>query len=290
MSGYLALILCILCFANISNGDIRCHCNQPICVRTGYMCKSSGASAACFLEHSGYANVDVTSDISRQHGCIELLPPHMRDMCEKDLQYNHNNQPNRYHANKTIICCSEDMCNYVKNVDINIKIQTKTNETLTGTYSSSSANSLPNSIWFQVTVITVPIAGSIVLVMLIFTATRVLRQDSKRQRQRAEIRKQRQFKTHLLLNGGIDGKRINNHDSNGHHIAVSLVKPDKNQTNSKVNDLEKCDMNSGNNMCNINLSYKDDNSNNDQINGDKDSLFVKPINNSLYSSLLSCGK
>jgi hypothetical protein len=286
-----------------SYGDIRCHCNQPICVRTGYMCKSTGASAACFLEHSGYVNVDGISDISR-HGCIELLPPQMRDMCVKNLNLPPHHHSHRHHNNnQSIICCSEDMCNYVKNIDIiNVKTQPKSNDTqAVGTYPSSSTNNLPNSVWFQVTVITVPIAGSIVLVILIFMATKVLRQDTKRQRQMSEIRKQRQFKTHLLLNSGLDAKQHNNHinqeSSVGNNIS-SLIKPEKNETNAKINDLEKgCDISTsspsnGTNLYNIiNLSYKDSNiKNTDHSIGDKDSLFVKPLNNSIYNSLLSCGK
>ncbi len=170
-----------------------------------------------------------------------------------------------------------------------------------GTYPSSSTNNLPNSVWFQVTVITVPIAGSIVLVILIFMATKVLRQDTKRQRQISEIRKQRQFKTHLLLNSGLDAKQhnnqINQESSVGNNIS-SLIRPEKNQTNAKINDLEKgCDISTsspsnGTNLYNIiNLSYKDSNiTNTDHSIGDKDSLFVKPLNNSIYNSLLSCGK
>jgi hypothetical protein len=293
-----------------SYGDIRCHCNQPQCVRTGYMCKSTGASAACFLEHSGYVNVDGRSDISR-HGCIELLPQQMRDMCAKNLHQplqHHSHHNHRHHnQNQSIICCSEDMCNYVKNVDlINARTQPKANESV-GALTPSSGSNLPNSVWFQVTVITVPIAGSIVLVILIFMATKVLRQDTKRQRQISEIRKQRQFKTHLLLNSGaLDAKHQQNRQQSQQQNQGSGggkgLKPDKNETNAKINDLEKgCDItntrqtqnNNGNNLYNIiNMSYKDSNLANteQQANTDKDSLFAKPLNSSLYSSLLTYGK
>lgn len=46
--------------------ELRCHCNLPVCVTTGYMCKS--AMGTCFSEI-----VDRT-DLSRsRHGCLELL-------------------------------------------------------------------------------------------------------------------------------------------------------------------------------------------------------------------------
>ena len=97
------------------------------------MCKSTGASAACFLEHSGY--VDGRSDISR-HGCIELLPLQMRDMCAKNQHQpmaHHNHHNHRHHnQNQSIMCCTEDMCNYVKNFDSTARTQPKTNESQSG--------------------------------------------------------------------------------------------------------------------------------------------------------------
>lgn len=134
---------------------------------------------------------------------------------------------------------------------------------------SSGASVSSSSVWFQVCVITVPIAGSIVLVILIFMATKVLRQDTKRQRQISEIRKQRHFKTHLLLNDGLDAKHHNTHhkhdDGGGQCLSgPQLHKPEKNETNAKINDLEKgCDIsvdrhkpnNNGTNLCNIISKY-----------------------------------
>ena len=139
-------------------------------------------------------------------------------------------------------------------------------------------------------------------------ATKVLRQDTKRQRQISEIRKQRQFKTHLLLNGGgLDAKQHHNrhhkHSGSGGQCVTcpqSQHKPEKNETNAKINDLEKgCDMsverhkptNNGNNLYNIiNMSYKDSNVTTGEQTTDKEALFAKPLNSSLYSSLLTCAK
>lgn len=46
--------------------ELRCHCNLPVCVTTGYMCKSSRGT--CFSEI-----VDRTDLSKSRHGCIELL-------------------------------------------------------------------------------------------------------------------------------------------------------------------------------------------------------------------------
>ena len=46
--------------------ELRCHCNLPVCVTTGYMCKS--AMGTCFSE------IVDRNDLSRsRHGCLELL-------------------------------------------------------------------------------------------------------------------------------------------------------------------------------------------------------------------------
>ena len=46
--------------------ELRCHCNLPVCVTTGYMCKS--AMGTCFSEI-----VDRTDLSKSRHGCLELL-------------------------------------------------------------------------------------------------------------------------------------------------------------------------------------------------------------------------
>ncbi|KAH9391004.1 hypothetical protein TYRP_006594 [Tyrophagus putrescentiae] len=125
--------------------DIRCHCNQPACVRTGYMCKSTGPQAACFVEHSNFVNAGrSSSDISR-HGCIEMLPIGQRTPCltqaldvfaSQNAGYavpqrtgaHHHGTGHRHlldggrhhghrsadHQQKSTTCCLDDMCNYVK--------------------------------------------------------------------------------------------------------------------------------------------------------------------------------
>jgi len=47
-------------------GDVRCFCNLPVCVTTGYMCKSQGAG--CFSDLEDYPDV-----YKARHGCLEML-------------------------------------------------------------------------------------------------------------------------------------------------------------------------------------------------------------------------
>lgn len=332
----------LLIFTSSAYGDIRCYCNHPVCVRTGYMCKSSGANAACYSEHLAFGTID-TSDKSR-HGCIELLPLHMKPICEAQVKINpeptssehdhrghhhpYHNRPHQGHHSSgnsgggggspsqrtpSLICCSDDMCNYVSKLDMNIQVHIKSNNHSQGgevsggdlTPSTSSADTLPDLWWFRIAVIAVPIAGSFVLVFLILLATRVLRQDTKRQRHLSELRRQRQFKTDLLLNGGIGKRHYNDmlHDDCNRNEQRNV---DKNQANAKINDLENNSNASENNPVysskDINISLpatKDSNVGRiEKTNSGREPVkknervfvYDKLFNTSLYSSLLSWGK
>ncbi|GIY24586.1 uncharacterized protein CDAR_169461 [Caerostris darwini] len=47
--------------------DVRCYCNLPACVTSGYMCKSS--AGVCVSDHFGF-NGDLWQS---RHACMELL-------------------------------------------------------------------------------------------------------------------------------------------------------------------------------------------------------------------------
>lgn len=51
--------------------NVRCFCNLPQCVTTGYMCKSSGG--VCFSDLQDHPHPRSTVYGGR-HGCAELLP------------------------------------------------------------------------------------------------------------------------------------------------------------------------------------------------------------------------
>lgn len=191
----------------LAQGEIRCYCNHPSCVVTGYMCKSSAGS--CFTEHFAHSK-----DLSRsRHGCTELLSSEKKSRCQIPgggaaivaAVEQASSLP-------LIFCCKEDMCNYINTMDINIQVQTKSNHTLlTGSYGEerrrySYEEALQQDLWFKAAVIAVPIAGSFILILLILLAARMLRQDNKRQKQILELRRRqyqvRRFKNHghqLLL-------------------------------------------------------------------------------------------
>ena len=101
-------------------GEIRCYCNDASCVRTGYMCKS--AMSRCFSQLT-YER-DSTRSI---HGCAETLPVGDRDLCEGS-----GNVAEAKTGAKVqwpiLLCCKEDMCNYMDSLDINIYL-TRSNGT-----------------------------------------------------------------------------------------------------------------------------------------------------------------
>lgn len=83
-------------------GEIRCYCDAPHCVATGYMCKSE--LSACFTRVLDplHANSPLT------HGCLDPIA-NAADVC--------SSSPRRAAAfvgasAATLECCHEDMCNY----------------------------------------------------------------------------------------------------------------------------------------------------------------------------------
>ena len=86
-------------------GEIRCYCNEPSCVSTGYMCKSS--LDGCFSQ----LTFDVGPKKSKhaRHGCVEALPEEDRNLC--DFEGSFVESPNENWP--IIMCCKSDMCNYL---------------------------------------------------------------------------------------------------------------------------------------------------------------------------------
>ncbi|XP_013790403.1 BMP and activin membrane-bound inhibitor homolog [Limulus polyphemus] len=220
-SFFAPLTLMIFATLPLAEGEIRCYCNLPSCVNTGYMCKSSHNLCFSDVENSGYSN-----DLSRsRHGCLELLNDQKKALCQvkaRSLKLSPG-------ASFKVFCCEKDMCNYGSSMGINIQVHTRPNHSLTeGIYdydeefllktNNIREGSLEGGLWFRAAVIAVPIAGSFILIMLILLAVRMLRKDSKRQQRLLELRQQRQFKTRLLLgNFGCreNRKKCNEHNTGG---------------------------------------------------------------------------
>lgn len=64
------LIIHTVCFSIYFSDDVRCFCNLPACVSTGYMCKSK--AGGCFSDLLGHSKPGSPFYRGR-HGCLELL-------------------------------------------------------------------------------------------------------------------------------------------------------------------------------------------------------------------------
>lgn len=83
-------------------GEIRCYCDAPHCVATGYMCKSE--LNACFTKVLDPLNAN--SPLT--HGCLDPVT-NVAEVC--------SSSPRGTDAlggalGATVECCHDDMCNY----------------------------------------------------------------------------------------------------------------------------------------------------------------------------------
>uniref|UniRef100_UPI00358EE151 BMP and activin membrane-bound inhibitor homolog isoform X2 n=1 Tax=Myxine glutinosa TaxID=7769 RepID=UPI00358EE151 len=167
----LVLQLCVLC-VSFAAGDIRCYCDAPVCVPTGYMCKSP--AAGCFSRPLRPS--DPRSP--RTHGCVEGLRAGPQ-ACRSQKQTNHTEPW------PLLSCCQEDMCNYhVLQGPTNSGKESAANvhtddEQIKG---HDGIQSDTRELWFRAAVIAVPVAGALVLILLIGLALRLLRSEARRQR------------------------------------------------------------------------------------------------------------
>ncbi|KAL8602896.1 hypothetical protein ACOMHN_026856 [Nucella lapillus] len=122
-----------------SKGELRCYCNEAGCVSTGYMCKSPAGTC--------YTALQLQGDSTRTtHGCLDSVPSHHRSLCagrssEKLQPGQHSGEKDGEGLGRTfnggggtpregrgglggeggvplMICCAEDMCNYIDNIDV----------------------------------------------------------------------------------------------------------------------------------------------------------------------------
>ena len=128
-------------------GELRCYCNESGCVSTGYMCKSPAGQC--------YTAVEVQGEATRAtHGCLDTVPVEQRGLCGRqaaDKRSEGGGGGGRHDRARErselvrggsgpdgsvsrfplLICCSEDMCNYIENIDFSsIATLTRTNGTL----------------------------------------------------------------------------------------------------------------------------------------------------------------
>lgn len=83
-------------------GEIRCYCDAPHCVATGYMCKSE--LNACFTKVLDPLNAN--SPLT--HGCLDPIANTV-DVCSSSSR---SADTLSGASATTLECCHDDMCNY----------------------------------------------------------------------------------------------------------------------------------------------------------------------------------
>ncbi|CAG0893285.1 unnamed protein product [Darwinula stevensoni] len=163
----------ILMARMFSFAEIRCFCNLPQCA-SSYMCKSP--LGHCFTEV-----IDVEKPEKTRHGCVEMLEEAEMEPC---LLAGDKDDPNLL-----VKCCREDLCNYV-HMDMVLQMKTKPEQgpdAIKPATTTPSDAALQQDLWFKAATIAVPIAGGFILIILVLLAVRMLRKDSKRQRNNVDL-------------------------------------------------------------------------------------------------------
>lgn len=191
----------ILAFRSVQ-GDIRCFCNDASCVNRSYMCKSIINKCFSLLTPDG-----ASSSHRFIHGCADVISDQLRSACgtpEAGFELLHRREANPAGSDvddnfrSRIVCCEDDMCNYnaenaqpvvmhqASRPKINI-LNSFDGHKMTDRKTGSGApeTRLRNTnrsfefrqVWFRAAVIAVPIAGLLILIVLIVLAVRMLRGD-----------------------------------------------------------------------------------------------------------------
>ncbi|XP_066245179.1 uncharacterized protein [Euwallacea similis] len=160
---------------NTNTDHVRCFCNLPLCVTTGYMCKST--SGGCFSE---LLDVTSKSGYRARHGCIEHLSESQLPHCpisDKGLLP----KKDKDHQKSSLLCCTNDMCNHVDNPltksfinrsldDADNKVHRDDHEAFLYTDSE---------VWFRAATIAVPICGAVILFALVALAVKFLKSENR---------------------------------------------------------------------------------------------------------------
>lgn len=90
-------------FSPSSPGEIRCYCDAPHCVATGYMCKSE--LNACFTKVLDPLN----NNSPLTHGCLDPIA-NAADICSSGSSRSSDVLTGA--LSTSLECCHDDMCNY----------------------------------------------------------------------------------------------------------------------------------------------------------------------------------
>ncbi|KAM8810370.1 BMP and activin membrane-bound inhibitor homolog [Eudromia elegans] len=198
---WLQLELCAMAVL-LTRGEIRCYCDAAHCVATGYMCKSE--LGACFSRLLDPQNTH--SPLA--HGCLDSVASSV-ELCPARQPRNHSGS-----GASTLECCHEDMCNYRGLHDVLSPPKGETSGQGSRYQHDNSRNLITKvqeltsskELWFRAAVIAVPIAGGLILVLLIMLALRMLRSENKRlqdQRQQMLSRLHYSFHGHHSKKGQV---------------------------------------------------------------------------------------
>ncbi|XP_038131101.1 BMP and activin membrane-bound inhibitor homolog [Cyprinodon tularosa] len=193
ISIWLQLELCAMAVL-LTKGEIRCYCDAPHCVATGYMCKSE--LNACFTKVLD----PLSANSPLTHGCLVPVS-NAADVCSSQ----------RAADSLTLECCHDDMCNYRGLHDLG-----HSRDSADSRYPADGSNrnlvtrvqelASAKEVWFRAAVIAVPIAGGLILVLLVMLALRMLRSENKRlqdQRQQMLSRLHYSFHGHHTKKGHV---------------------------------------------------------------------------------------
>ncbi|XP_076266807.1 BMP and activin membrane-bound inhibitor homolog [Rhynchophorus ferrugineus] len=152
---------------SLSGADnVRCFCNLPRCVATGYLCKSN---RGCF------SDFELTRFSSGRHGCMEFLTESQQGTCLLNL---HNP---RAGIRSSPVCCTNDLCNHVDSPNAKILLNnTLGEEEAANKQQGNSREELLYSnseVWFRAATIAVPICGAVILFVLIALAVKILKKE-----------------------------------------------------------------------------------------------------------------
>lgn len=196
---WLQLELCAMAVLLVK-GEIRCYCDAPHCVATGYMCKSE--LSACFTKVLDPLNPN--SPLT--HGCLDAA-----DVCGGS-----RSATEPLGGALALECCHDDMCNYRGLPDL-----AHTRDSTDGRHPADGGSrnlvtrvqelASAKEVWFRAAVIAVPIAGGLILVLLIMLALRMLRSENKRLR---DQRQQMLSRLHYSFHG--------HHAKKGHVAKLDL--------------------------------------------------------------------
>ncbi|XP_049810722.1 BMP and activin membrane-bound inhibitor homolog [Schistocerca nitens] len=234
----------LLCAAASNNGEVRCFCNVPPCITTGYMCKS--VLGACFSEaRLGSAPAGPGA---RLHGCLDMLHRDQQEACSEDGG-----------AGAGLSCCSTDMCNHVDGLAhahafgrqyaawhhgrLNASSLTgaagNASASARGAASPESTAYASGEVWLKAATIAVPVCGVVILVALVAAAVRILRRDARELAAASAACKApplARCKVPLLPSAAAAAHHHHHHHHHhNHHQEAAERRPDKNEANARRN-------------------------------------------------------